>query len=114
MKLKREKLVNAVHTKILKVGNGAAYMIKALCVFMLMPMTVYAAGTDAETAWTTTMQTIQPWMTRIGIVLIAFGAIEFAVSQQSEDAAQKTRAARFMISGAIVIAVATQVFPMLY
>ena len=75
------------------------------------PMTVYAS--DAESAWNDTMDTIQPWVTRIGILLIVFGGIEFAISQSNEDAAQKTRAARFMIAGAIVVAISTQLFPML-
>lgn len=96
---------------ITRVVNFLKWKVMVLGMAATLPMTVWAS--DADTAWNSTMDTIQPWMTRIGLVLLVFGGIEFAIAQQSEDAAQKTRAGRFMIAGAIVIAVATQLFPML-
>ncbi len=96
---------------ISKAVNFLKCKVLVLVMAGTVPMTVWAS--DADTAWNSTMDTIQPWMTRIGLVLLVFGGIEFAIAQQSEDAAQKTRAGRFMIAGAIVIAVSTQLFPML-
>ena len=112
MKKITQNKANNFMAQVLKAKNMIRAKAVALGMAVLtMPMTVYAS--DAESAWNDTMDTIQPWVTRIGIVLLVFGGIEFAIAQQSEDAAQKTRAGRFMIAGAIVIAISTQLFPML-
>lgn len=111
-----KKTMQSMIKKSKRVGLQAVNVIKwklteiGLAV-LAAPMTVYA--TDAEGAWNDTMDTIQPWITRIGLIIMIFGGIEFAIAQSQEDAAQKTRAGRFMIAGAIVIAVSTQLFPML-
>lgn len=112
MKEKIQSMIKKSKKAGLRVVNDIKWKLAAfgLAVFAA-PMTVYA--TDAEGAWNDTMDTIQPWVTRIGVLIMVFGIIEFAISQSQEDAAQKTRAGRFMIAGAIVIAVSTQLFPML-
>lgn len=114
MEVKVKSLIRRIGTGFLNVKNLCKYRAAVIAAAILtMPMKAYAA-TDAESAWADTMQAIQPWITRLGIVLIAFGGVEFAIAQQSEDAAQKTRAGRFMIAGAIVVAVSTQILPMTY
>lgn len=108
---KTEKLSN----KISNVGQKTRMLGIALSTALLTGYTnVYATNVDANQAWNNTMDTVLPWIQRIGVVLIVFGGIEFAIANSSEDVNQKTRATRFMISGAIVLAVVTAVGPLLH
>lgn len=87
--------------------------------FYITVAAVYTAATpfivhaDLNSTCNVVIEAIFPFIYRFGILLTAFGAIEFAVAQQAEDAAQKIRAARFMLAGVITISVIDIVKPYL-
>lgn len=74
------------------------------------PMTVYA---DLNGTWNVMMEAVFPFLFKLGMLLVVFGAVEFAASIQNEDALQKVRAMRFMTAGAVMAAVITMVKPYL-
>lgn len=113
MKTLVSKKMEKLPSKISSTTQKIRMLGTALSIAVLTGYTNVFAG-EAETAWNSTMETVVPWVQKIGVVLVVFGGIEFAIANQSEDANQKTRATRMMVSGAIVIAVATAVGPLLY
>ena len=73
------------------------YITVLICTIASTPLIVHA---DLDGTWNV-------------VLLILFGGIEFAISQSNEDAAQKTRAARFMAAGALTVAVIVTMKPYL-
>lgn len=80
-------------------------------IYMSFTPTVVYAGIDAT--WNVLMETIFLYVPKIGITMIVYGGIEFAIANTTEDAYQKIRATRFMVSGAIVLSVITVLKPYL-
>ena len=74
------------------------------------PLIVHA---DLNGTWNGLIEAIFPFFFKFGTLLLVFGGIEFAIAQQSEDTLQKTRALRFMIMGAVMLAVITTMKPYL-
>ena len=108
---KTENAKNKVSTVARRIRTLATSMALAI---LTGYTTVYASATDPASAWNSTMETIIPWIQKLGVVAVVYGGIEMGLANANEDSNQKLRAGRFMISGAIVIAVATAVGPMLY
>ena len=85
--------------------------IKLYATFLMLyiaftPMYVFAstnAGIDAT--WNIIMETIIPWIEKLGVVAVVYGGIEMGLANANEDSNQKLRAGRFMVSGAMVIAI---------
>ncbi len=86
------------------------YITVLICTIASTPLIVHA---DLDGTWNVVVEAIFPFLTKLGILLILFGGIEFAISQSNEDAAQKTRAARFMAAGALTVAVIVTMKPYL-
>lgn len=91
--------------KIRKKLNNAKCRIKIYITIIALtamstPLIVHA---DLAGTWNVAMEVMFPFADKIGVLMIVFGGVEIAVAVQSEDAAQKTRAARFMIAGCTVI-----------
>ena len=84
--------------------------IKAIINFVALsvitlPTYVHAGTIDADAAWNTTMEFLVKWIPRAGGLFLFLGAVEFAIAYKNEDSNSKTNAVRFMVAGAIVIAV---------
>lgn len=86
------------------------YIAMAAVSYATTPLIVHA---DLNGTWNVLIEAIFPLFLKLGMLLLVFGAIEFAVSMQMEDALQKSRALRLMAAGAITIAVVTSMKPYL-
>lgn len=114
-----KKLMKKIKTGVEKINvklNSTKNRIKVYGTYIAFTILTNAQlvhATSADSAWNGTMGAVIPWIKKIGVVAIVFGGVEFAIANSSEDANQKTRATRFMISGAIVLAVIEVVGPLL-
>lgn len=86
------------------------YITITVLTFASTPLTVYA---DLNGTWNVMMEAVFPFLFKLGMLLMAFGVVEFAISIQNEDALQKVRAMRFMTAGAVMMAVITMIKPYL-
>lgn len=78
------------------------YIYLSTFFFASTPLIVFA---DVDATWNIIFEVILNYIPKIGILLIVFGGVEFAIANSNEDANQKLRATRFATSGAIVLAV---------
>ena len=68
--------------------------------------TVFAQG-GAEAKWDEVMNQIQPWISRLGAIVLAVGGIMFALGFKNDDADGKTRGMQTMIAGGLTMALST-------
>lgn len=98
---KVESAKKLLKTKILFV---ATYFY-ILCSDLTM-ITAYASGANAgDDKFQTVIDFITPWITKLGGVVILFGAVEFGLAFKNDDPEGKTKGVRTAIAGCIVFAV---------
>lgn len=92
----------------LKATYRQAVLSAFLFYAMAMPVAADAGAADAGAAdakWDTIVGFITPWITRIGGLILLFGAVELAIAFKDDNADKKTSSIRFVVAGLIVIAV---------
>lgn len=87
----------------LKATYRQAVLSAFLFYAMAMPVAADAGAADAK--WDTIVGFITPWITKIGGLILLFGAVELAVAFKDDNADKKTSSIRFVVAGLIVIAV---------
>lgn len=118
--MKREKLLSKPVKVTGKVKRASRKMktqaFLMSCILLNIATNVMATGvgtTDPNAAWTSIMTPVVTWVSRLGIIAIAYGGIEMGLANTNEDANQKTRAGRFIVGGAIVLGIMQVAGPML-
>lgn len=113
--MKKENIIMKKVTnkaKSAKILLKTKFLIASTYIYLLfselMLSTAYASGTGAtagDDKFQTVIDFITPWISKLGGVVILFGAVEFGLAFKNDDAEGKTKGIRTAIAGCIVFAV---------
>lgn len=110
MKIKKKTITN-VNKETKVVDKVRSYIKKnwtsmLSCVAMLSVMCLGTATASADGMWNTMVDVISTWVSRLGLMVLFVGGIQFALGWKREDADGKTQGVQTMIAGGIVLALA--------
>lgn len=109
----KKSFSKALYEKTKSIGlflnKHSVHIALALMAVVIMTGTIAfadATTTAADTMWTTIMEEIKKWVTRLGGVAIFVGGVMFGLGWMQNDGREKIIGVSTIIAGGIVIAVA--------